>query len=76
MDKRQAALVVKAESKLNAQKEHVARLIEQNPTQPSIAAAKRLVYVFEMEVSHLFAGKNANDFDWVAAGAEARKLVR
>jgi hypothetical protein len=46
--------------------------------QPIVAvrAAKRLVYVFEMQVSHLYSGKSAASFDIAAAGAEARKWVR
>ena len=68
--------VAKAQDRLNRQKAHAAMMIQAGQPLVAVRAAKRLVYVFEMEVSHLYAGKSAASFDIAAAGAEARKWVR
>jgi hypothetical protein len=68
--------LAKAQDRLNRQKDHAAMMIQAGQPLVAVRAAKRLVYVFEMEVSHLYAGKSAASFDFAAAGAEARKWVR
>jgi hypothetical protein len=70
------AAVAKAQDRLNRQKAHTVMMIEAGQPIVAVRAAKRLVYVFEMQVSHLYAGKSAASFDIAAAGAEARKWVR
>ena len=76
MTKRQNAALAKAQDRLNRQKGHTVKMIAAGQPLIAVRAAKRLVYVFEMEVSHLFAGKPSSDFDFAVAGAEARRNVR
>ena len=68
--------LAKAQDRLNRQKAHAAMMIQAGQPLVAVRAAKRLVYVFEVEVSHLYACKSAASFDIAAAGAEARKWVR
>jgi len=68
--------LAKAQDRLNRQKDHAAMMIQAGQPIVAVRAAKRLVYVFELEVSHLYAGKPAASFDIGIAGAEARKWVR
>ena len=68
--------LVRAQDRLNRQKDHTAMMIQAGQPLVAVRAAKRLVYVFEMEVSHLYAGKSAASFDFAVAGAEARRWVR
>ena len=68
--------LAKAQDRLNRQKDHAIKMIEAGQPLIAVRAAKRLVYVFEMEVSHLSAGKSPAEFDFAAAGAEARRNVR
>jgi len=76
MTKRQSALYAKALDRLNRQKEHAVMMIQAGQPLVAVRAAKRLVYVFEMEVSHLYAGKSPESFDIGVAGAAARREVR
>lgn len=68
--------IAKLEKSLATQEAHLERMIAKNPTSPSIKAAKRIVFVFRAELTHLKAGNTAELFDLNAASAAARATVR